>query len=368
MESIKLIKSKEIIEYDIIRIYVTILVILGHCGYYTISTPYGGVDYMSMLQSADYSDTIAHKLGAALCSLIYTFHMPMFMALSGAVLAVQLGRGKYSEYMSFLLNKLKRLILPFIGVTLLYSVPIKFISGYWGGTQDLFFDVVVGQLLMQGNTHLWFLPTLFCEFVIFYFLHRNKYISDQPSIIWISALLAVNILSSKFPIVLLSNILKYAIFFYIGMMFDSYRTTVNDKITFYKVIIIFFLWIIMFFSLRYLSGYSIIIVKVIHHLLVPVTALVGMMFMYGVCYLWSVHHGVSSIEKQVSKNSFGLYLYSDTLNYLLLAVVVNLGGIGILGSEIGSAGVFIGRFLITFVLAWCVTVILRKVAAFKYLV
>ena len=31
--------------YDILRVVATILVVIGHCTYFKISTPYGGCDY-----------------------------------------------------------------------------------------------------------------------------------------------------------------------------------------------------------------------------------------------------------------------------------------------------------------------------------
>ena len=37
-------QKKIIVEYDYVRVITTILVILGHCTYYSIKTNYGGID------------------------------------------------------------------------------------------------------------------------------------------------------------------------------------------------------------------------------------------------------------------------------------------------------------------------------------
>ena len=41
--------NKKIIEYDMLRVVVTILVIISHCMYYRIETAYGGIDYSGLL-------------------------------------------------------------------------------------------------------------------------------------------------------------------------------------------------------------------------------------------------------------------------------------------------------------------------------
>lgn len=97
---------------------------------------------------------------------IYIFHMPLFIALSGALYKKSLDKGRYSTFVELLNKKSKSLLIPFGAVTVLYSVPIKFISGYFNQSNDIVKDIFVGQILIQGNTHLWYLLTLFAIFII----------------------------------------------------------------------------------------------------------------------------------------------------------------------------------------------------------
>ena len=76
----------KVAEYDIVRALLMILVILGHCTYYQISTNYGGAYYQDLMLQAGVNDTIIHRITSWVTGAIYTFHMPLFMALSGAVL------------------------------------------------------------------------------------------------------------------------------------------------------------------------------------------------------------------------------------------------------------------------------------------
>lgn len=91
--------------------------------------------------------------------------MPLFIALSGALYKKSLDKGRYSTFVELLNKKSKSLLIPFGAVTVLYSVPIKFISGYFNQSNDIVKDIFVGQILIQGNTHLWYLLTLFAIFM-----------------------------------------------------------------------------------------------------------------------------------------------------------------------------------------------------------
>ena len=129
--------------YDILRVIATLLVVIGHCTYLTISTKYGGCDYSYLDKS------FVFKVVSKLTSFIYLFHMPLFIALSGALFAKSLDRGRYASFMELLNKKAKRLVIPFIVVTLFYAVPIKFLSGYYNASTSLFSDILIGQVLIQ---------------------------------------------------------------------------------------------------------------------------------------------------------------------------------------------------------------------------
>ena len=99
--------QKEIIaEYDYVRAITTLLVIIGHCTYYTISTNYGGID----LDIESYC--LTGKLLNLLTSTIYSFHMPLFIALSGSLWFIT---NKQSlSFKELIQKKSQRLLVPFI--------------------------------------------------------------------------------------------------------------------------------------------------------------------------------------------------------------------------------------------------------------
>lgn len=66
--------------YDLLRVIATILVVVGHCTYFKICTNYGGCDYSYLFINESYAFKIINKM----TEFIYIFHMPLFIALSGA--------------------------------------------------------------------------------------------------------------------------------------------------------------------------------------------------------------------------------------------------------------------------------------------
>ena len=58
----------------------------------------------------------------------------MLVFVSGAIYYYcRINKGKYSSLKSLIVNKFKRLIVPFLVIGILYSIPIKYIIGMLEG-------------------------------------------------------------------------------------------------------------------------------------------------------------------------------------------------------------------------------------------
>ena len=162
--------KRTIIEYDYIRAVAVLLVILGHCTYYKIMTLNGGIDY-----GINAGQSIVGKILNLITLTLYAFHMPLFIALSGSLWAVIIQDKGVPTFRSLVKNKANRLLLPFLFVTLFWSIPLKYLSGYWHGSfQEIVYQIFFGQILMSGsyNSHLWFLQTLFLIFILAYIVEK----------------------------------------------------------------------------------------------------------------------------------------------------------------------------------------------------
>ena len=359
---------KKISEYNIVRVIAVILVIISHCVYYKIISNYGGINYdATNFISSSNLDNIILKLLRVFRDFLYTFHMPLFFALSGALFKNSIKREKFKSINDIIIQKAKRLIIPFIIVTIFFSTPIKYLSGYYNASSNLLKDIFIGQVLMQGNTHLWFLPTLFCEFIIVWKINKNNLNHN----IVIGIMILLNLISSVFKIIILQNTLCYLLYFYIGFLFEESREKVNSKIECQKnrnivITIVLIVSTIVIFNLFHFNEN--IYLKVCKNILKVIFAILGtwMIYLISVKISKNMKDNDSKFVKTVNKYSFGIYLYSDPVNYLFLYLIAKFWGIIPLYKNPWIIIIFISRIIITLGISMLITAILKK-KKFKYI-
>lgn len=101
---------------------------------------------------------------AVLASWLNSFHIYGFALVSGYLFFhLKHEKGKYSQYFSFLKQKAKRLLIPFVFISAVWVIPISY----------LFFPFDLGEfinkyLLGTAPGQLWFLLMLYGVFLLFY--------------------------------------------------------------------------------------------------------------------------------------------------------------------------------------------------------
>lgn len=208
---------KHIAWIDDARTLTMLLVIIGHCTYINLMTPYGGIDYFDDIPSSEYS--LVWKLLSVLVGFIYTFHMPLFMMLSGACFSLTIGKESCAR--KLIKNKAKRLLIPFLYTALFISIPLKYMGGYYAGSVNVLKDIILGQLFLMGNSHLWFVFSLFWIFLVFYALYKLRLTSKCyfiPSLICLS-LLATYLGNKGYEFLGLVAAMKHLIYFSIGFKY-----------------------------------------------------------------------------------------------------------------------------------------------------
>ena len=222
---------------DVLKVFASILVVVGHSAYYQMMTEFGGINYDLIMAQNNIADTRFHYWLCYVVNIIYSFHMPLFFCISGLLLEYGFERNKdlvnnkYNNIKLFIIDKFKRLILPFFVVGLCYSVPIKYLSTYydktltssnWGG--GVVHDVFYGQILLQGNNYLWFCVSLFIGMVVIYLLRQCRFH-------WFVNLLflyALHLYSFKVSDPFLFLGFTNAIWVYIGCLVCRSRNDLND--------------------------------------------------------------------------------------------------------------------------------------------
>lgn len=136
--------------YRLAKTFATILVVIGH----------GTIMYTA---SGAYHPKQSSALLGAVARLIYQFHMPLFVFLSGSVYGICLEKGKYQNPVKFLHDKGKRLLLPYVAFGLLYVAPCMCLLGL---TQEGYVQYCLSGILLSRNSrHLWYLLALAWIFV-----------------------------------------------------------------------------------------------------------------------------------------------------------------------------------------------------------
>lgn len=345
--------NKKIIEYDMLRVVVTILVIISHCMYYRIETAYGGIDYSGLLVRK----TIVFKILEQIKEMIYSFHMPLYMALSGALFRGTISKKEIS-FTKLIKNKATRLLIPFFIISVLYNFPLKYISNYWSGTENVLKDFFIGQILLQGNTYLWFLPTLFILFLLFYGIIKINILS--PVIVVVGVFL--NSVCDNIAIVILQDVCMYFIWFYIGYLFENYRNKIKNNYIVVCGLLSMICFLISFVTKKHCE------VRILSYIIGLFLTMFGMFATYAVSYALIKYTCFSKkrLYSIILENSFGLYLYSDPINYVILFILTSIAGEFVLSTDFGVAILFILRLFISFGVALVISKVFQKYKV-KYL-
>ena len=115
------------------------------------------------------------ELFGIIYNVIYAFHMPLFMVISGFLFT--LNYSKYNNYFLFLKSKCERLLFPYIFLNLLAIFPKLILDSYSIKKIDYsWYQIFLNFFFPWDNiiTYLWFLPTLFIIFIFKPFLNIKK--------------------------------------------------------------------------------------------------------------------------------------------------------------------------------------------------
>ena len=387
--------DRHIAVYDIARAVAVLLVLAGHSGYYSATmTPFGGIDYAGAMQAAGIADTAVHQGAEAVIRGIYTFHMRLFFALSGAVFLLRFRQGAYARLLPFLQKKARRLLVPFFVVMTCCVVPLKYLAGYWNGHPRLLHDIFIGQYLLLDN-HLWFLVVLFVAFMaiggvvassaaVRRFLLRTQPLRADLAVLGVTllALLVWNILS-QFLIAWMqghglgayTNAGLFVLFFgwgiawmTAGMMLEQLRCRLpvlhgaSFRAALLPVLlaVLFVAADILLERLPFPGGHRGI---ALHEAWLLVVTIFGVAASFALSrFLAATRLASSRLLQQFSRDSMGIYLYSDPWNYVFLALFAAAFGVQGFGVPQLAAGLLVSRFFLTLVFAWCITLLVRRVS------
>lgn len=163
---------------------------------------------------------------------IYSFHIPLFIFISGYLLDYTSKNGiDKINLFNFINKKIKRLLIPYFVISSLAYVP-KYLLGKFAlrPLELTFFSYIHGFLYPWDNPIIffWFLPTLFFIMIItIYFIRIFK--NKIKIILFLS--LMISILSKRFiniEILNINGILNYFFFFILGITYKRYEKKIDE--------------------------------------------------------------------------------------------------------------------------------------------
>ena len=143
-----------------------------------------------------------------------SFHIYSFTLISGYLFAFKAMRGEYSQYRVFIKNKARRLLIPYVFVTLIWIIPIELLLFEYDRVH-----YINHYFLCVNPSQLWFLWMLFDVFAIIWPI--RKVLIEKPLTGWIISFMfyAIGTLGKH----VLPNVFciwtacQYVLFFFIGI-------------------------------------------------------------------------------------------------------------------------------------------------------
>lgn len=320
--------SKKIGIYDCAKVIATLLVVLAH-----VTRMYTGEGVVTPSNSSPFLDILT--------DVIYSFHMQLFTAISGAVYCYsKYKKQKYKDTGAFIIGKARRFLIPYLAFGILYVAPVMVALHF---TELGFFNYTFrGICLSLDSRHLWYLLMLFGVMLIFQFGY--KYIEKYP----VPAFVVFFLLSmgaGRFPALFqIGNVCKYCLYFYIGYCFEKKREQLKLPAWLCP------LSLCLLLLLNYTQG----VIGLKHYILRFLTALAGMLFIYVLgSILCRTEITETKLYQSLLRNSFGIYLFHPMIVYVLFYYT---GGLDIPPILLSTA-----IFLIALVISSLLTDLLRLV-------
>lgn len=281
--------------YNCLKVLLTFLVVFAHA-----SRMYTGKGVITPVLS---SNTLT-----LITNFIYSFHMKLYMAVSGMVYGLcVIEYKKYQDSFKFIINKAKRLMIPYLFWGIVLVAPVMVACHFTDRTYlSYVFD---GIILANDNRHLWYIIVLFYIFCVFAVI--RKWIERINPIIILVICLLVSYYQNKIVLPLsLNSFANYILYFYLGYVFNLYFDKIVKIVSNPLAILICFLIDAYLFTK---PGWVFSIM----------TGVFGSCFFIGITYhLSKIISGIKFFDL-LNQNGYGIYLFHPMIIYVLFYYLAN---------------------------------------------
>ncbi len=252
-------------------------------------------------------------------SFFSTFHTYAFTLVSGYIFAyLKYEKNKYQNFLPFVKNKAKRLLVPYLFACVCWVIPITI---YFFNNQ--FIDIITKYLLGTSPSQLWFLLMLFVVFMIFWPLSDFFKNHDIIGLIFVLGLYGISLVGNRFMPNYFNiwNACSFSIYFWIGLKLRQKGSNLLLKIP----LLVFILIAVGLFALSkfIISGDSFLITIlsiVVNFLLQVIGSITAFLLLQKLANAFSSWK-TSKLFGLLTKFSMPMYLFHQQVIYFSLHIL-----------------------------------------------
>lgn len=196
-----------------IRVFAIFLVVLGHS-----IIMYTNWNVIETTQTIPYIKILKR--------FINVIEMPLFMSVSGYVFYYS----KRKQFIPFVLNKGRRLLIPYICAGALWMAPLRMVMNIKNWNDGYFENVWKNLICQKSVGHLWYLISLFLIFVIMYGIVRFRFRNKEAIIhdlVVLTTLLLISFTAKEgmffqFGGTCVKRMFYYLFWFFLGYLLNKY--------------------------------------------------------------------------------------------------------------------------------------------------
>lgn len=296
-------QSRRLTQLCNIRSFAILLVVLGHS---------------IILYSSDwnlYQTSVSVPFLDRLKWIIDVLQMPLFFSLSGYLFVFT--HQKKRGLLQLQKNKALRLLVPYLGIGILWLLPIRIAVGFQSYHEMSVTDFIWKMILSEDVGHLWFLPALFFMFVfselILSISEKIPGIRKIPAIFLCAAALGLYLAGYRigFGYPPLLGAFNYLIWFSLGYLLNTYSKILKRTYNIPLIKLVLLLLNVALYAYCCVVGS----VRILISLLLRCICIINI---YG-----AMPRRTCGIVEKVDQNSFGIYLFHSPLIYFTFSLIPN---------------------------------------------
>lgn len=277
----EMIGRERLLGVSFFRIMSMLMIVIYHCMCYNAGIWQG------------YSCSEPNEYVNRFASWVVSMALPFFFFISGYIYIYN--KKRYLNWKVFIINKFKRLILPCVSWTFICLALFPF---HFSAAE-----------LVSGVCHLWFLPTLFCIFILVRLI--TPFLLQERSFIVDVILTVVLIILSYFacrqlPALLLGNIFKYISFFISGIILFKHRFSLNNQYIEFCIVVVLLVLHVLLINIDLFRGQGLLDILV---LIITSYLLLDLLSYIKICTKSLLMRLLNNLDS----NSMGIYLVHQVL-------------------------------------------------------